>query len=292
MVEQEMDAGEFVNRSEAESTPFASALGLHAKEVTSKKYSSASELSRIQAMQHHPLSLSSLASIRGSDMVIYRDIRLEKELVPSAVRRELAPIPHVFNIACKTRRMDSLSNPVELIREPNVDDSLVRRILSANVWTLKKEELVCEHLNELEMICRYTWSAELPKIMRFAETAMHRSEITSVLRNNVDLDRHVALLQMTKNGSARNRPLSPKAIEFLKTFPNGMTITFLEAGQTPYQKHLVTLMTAYGAYRKGLSMQLKQRNLSPAIEKSIEGDHFLREIPRYSDAKYSRRDPH
>ena len=65
MIEREMDAGVFVSRNEAEATSFSSALELYAKEVTSKKRSSASELSRIQAMQRHPLALRSLASIRG-----------------------------------------------------------------------------------------------------------------------------------------------------------------------------------------------------------------------------------
>ena len=163
-----MDAGVFVSRSEAEATSFASALELYAKEITCKKRSSASELSRIQAMQRHPMALRSLASIRGSDMASYRDSRLEEGLAPATVRRELALISHVFTIARKEWRMESLTNPVELIRQPSVDDSRERRILSADVWTQKGGKLLYEHVDELEMICRYSRSTELPKIMTVA----------------------------------------------------------------------------------------------------------------------------
>lgn len=262
MIEREMNAGVFVSRNEAEATSFSSALELYAKEVTSKKRSSASELSRIQAMQRHPLALRSLASIRGSDMATYRDMRLKEGMAPSTVRRELALISHVFTIARKEWRMESLSNPVELIRQPSVDDARERRILSADVWTHKDGKLVCEHLDELEMICRHSRSAELPKIVAFAvETAMRRSEITGLLRANVNRDKRVALLPMTKNGSARGVPLSSKAVEILeslterddghcfKSRPDSITKAFADA-----------IADARSAYTVGLSLHLKQKS--------------------------------
>lgn len=82
-------------------------------------------------------------------MAGYLDERLAEGLAPATVRRELALISHVFTIARKEWRMESLSNPVELIHQPSVDDARNRRILSANVWTLQNDELVCEHLDEL-----------------------------------------------------------------------------------------------------------------------------------------------
>lgn len=288
MIEREMDAGVFVSRNEAEATSFSSALELYAKEVTSKKRSSASELSRIQAMQRHPLALRSLASIRGSDMATYRDMRLEEGMAPSTVRRELALISHVFTIARKEWRMESLSNPVELIRQPSVDDARERRILSADVWTRKDGKLVCEHLDELDMICRHSRSAELPKIVAFAvETAMRRSEITGLLRANVNLNKRVALLPMTKNGSARGVPLSSKAVEILeslserddgrcfKSRPDSITKAFADA-----------VADARSAYTDGLSLHLKQKKLSQAkIDKHISDDPFLMDL-RFHDLRH------
>ena len=288
MIEREMDAGVFVSRNEAEATSFSSALESYAKEVTSKKRSSASELSRIQAMQRHPLARRSLASIRGSDMATYRDMRLEEGLAPSTVRRELALISHVFTIARKEWRMESLSNPVELVRQPSVDDARERRILSADVWTRKDGKLVCEHLDELEMICRHSRSAELPKIVAFAvETAMRRSEITGLLRANVNRDKRVALLPMTKNGSARGVPLSSKAVEILeslaeredgrcfKSRPDSITKAFADA-----------VANARNAYTEGLSRHFKQKKLSQEkIDKRIGDDPFLTDL-RFHDMRH------
>ena len=288
MIEREMDAGVFVSRNEAEATSFSSALDLYAKEVTSKKRSSASELSRIQALQRHPLALRSLASIRGSDMAIYRDMRLEEGMAPSTVRRELALISHVFTIARKEWRMESLSNPVELIRQPSVDDSRERRILSADVWTRKDGQLVSEHLDELEMIGRHSRSVELPKIVAFAvETAMRRSEITGLQRANVNLDKRVALLPMTKNGSARGVPLSSKAVKILnylaerddgrcfKSKPDSITKAFADA-----------VADARNAYSEGLALHLKQKKLSQEkIDNRINNDPFLLNL-RFHDLRH------
>jgi len=288
MIEREMDAGVFVSRSEAEATSFASALELYAKEITCKKRSSASELSRIQAMQRHPMALRSLASIRGSDMASYRDSRLEEGLAPATVRRELALISHVFTIARKEWRMESLTNPVELIRQPSVDDSRERRILSADVWTQKGGKLLHEHVDELEMICRYSRSTELPKIMTFAvETAMRRSEITGLQRANVNLEKRVALLPMTKNGSSRGVPLSSKAVDILSNLgeredgrcfrsrPDSITKAFANA-----------IADARNTYTEGLSLHLKQQKLSQdKIDKHIEADPFLMDL-RFHDLRH------
>ena len=288
MIEREMDAGVFVSRSEAEATSFSSALELYAKEVTSKKRSSASELSRIRAMQRNPLALRSLASIRGSDMAVYRDMRLGQGLTPSTVRRELALISHVFTIARKEWRMESLSNPVELIRQPSVDDARERRVLSADVWTRKEGKLGCEHVDELEMIRRHSRSTELPKIMTFAvETAMRRSEITGLQSSNVNLDKRVALLPMTKNGSSRGVPLSSKAVYILNNLaeredgrcfrsrPDTITKAFADA-----------IADARNAYTEGLALYLKQKKLSQdKIEKRIKDDPFLIDL-RFHDLRH------
>jgi integrase len=288
MIEREMDAGVFVSRNEAEATSFSSALELYAKEVTSKKRSSASELSRIQAMQRHPLALRSLASIRGSDMATYRDLRLEEGLAPSTVRRELALISHVFTIARKEWRMESLSNPVELIRQPSVDDARERRILSADVWTRKDGKLVCEHLDELEMISRHSRSAELPKIVAFAvETAMRRSEITGLLRANVNRSKRVALLPMTKNGSARGVPLSSKAVEILESLPERDDGRCFKSRPDSITKAFAdAIADARSAYMEGLSLHLKQKKLSQGkIDKHISDDPFLMNL-RFHDLRH------
>lgn len=288
MIEREMDAGVFVSRNEAESTSFAKALQMYAEQVTSKKRSSDSELSRIQALQRHPLALRSLASIRGADMASYRDQRLAEGLAAATVRRELALISHVFTIARKEWRMESLSNPVELIRQPSVDDARDRRILSSDVWTLRDGKLICEHLDELEMICRYARSTELPQIVRFAvETGMRRSEIAGLVRINVDIKKRTALLPLTKNGTARGVPLSSCAAEIVKSQPvRDDGLVFKSRPDTITKAFNDAVSGARQAYIEGLSLYLQQKKLSPTkIEQAITSDAFLKNL-RFHDLRH------
>lgn len=288
MIEREMDAGVFVSRNEAESTSFAKALEMYAEQVTSKKRSSDSELSRIQALQRHPLALRSLASIRGADMASYRDQRLAEGLAAATVRRELALISHVFTIARKAWRMESLSNPVELIRQPSVDDARDRRILSADVWTLRDGKLICEHLDELEMLCRHARSTELPQIIRFAvETGMRRSEITGLMRTNVDLKKRTAMLPLTKNGSARGVPLSSQAVEIVKSQPK------LEDGRV-FKSRPDTITKAFNgalaharqAYVEGLALRLQSEEIPPQkIRQLVDSTPFLINL-RFHDLRH------
>lgn len=221
-------------------------------------------------------------------MASYRDQRLSEGLAAATVRRELALISHVFTIARKEWRMESLSNPVELIRQPSVDDARDRRILSADVWMIRDGQLVCEHLDELEMICRYSRSAELPQIAQFAvETGMRRSEITSLLRANVDLEKRTAMLPLTKNGSARGVPLSSRAVEILKNQPKR------EDGRA-YRSRPDTITKAFNdaavdgrqAYVEGLTLQLQRESLpQDKIDQLIGSDPFLVDL-RFHDLRH------
>ena len=288
MIEREMDAGIFVSRNEAESTSFAKALELYAKEVTSKKRSSDSELSRIQALQRHPLALRSLASIRGADMATYRDQRLKEGMAPATVRRELALISHVFTIARKEWRMESLSNPVELIRQPSVDDARDRRILSTDVWMLRDGKLVCEHLDELEMICRHTHSAELPQIARFAvETGMRRSEIAGLQIGNIDVEKRTATLPLTKNGSSRGVPLSSRAVEIVKSQPKREDgRVFRSRPDTITKAFNNAVADAQRAYMTGIALRLQREGLpQQKLDQLIENDPFLKDL-RFHDLRH------
>lgn len=288
MIEREMDAGVFVSRNEAESTSFAKALEMYVEQVTSKKRSSDSELSRIKALKRHPLALRSLASIRGADMASYRDQRLAEGLAAATVRRELALISHVFTIARKEWRMESLSNPVELIRQPSVDDARDRRILSADVWTLRDGKLICEHLDELEIICRYARSAELPQIARFAvETGMRRSEIAGLMQTNIDLQKRTALLPLTKNGSARGVPLSSSAVEIIKSQPKREDGRVFKSRPDTITKAFNDATTdARKIYLEGLSLHLQRQGVcQEEINQLIQSDPLLVDL-RFHDLRH------
>lgn len=184
--------------------------------------------------------------------------------------------------------MESLSNPVELIRQPSVDDARDRRILSADVWTLRGGVLICEHLDELEMICRYARSAELAHIVRFAvETGMRRSEITGLLRSNIDVEKRTATLPLTKNGSSRGVPLSSRAVEIVKSQPKREDgLVFKSRPDTITKAFNAAITDARKAYIEGISLQLRNEGLSQEkIKKLIEKNTFLIDL-RFHDLRH------
>jgi len=166
-----------------------------------------------------PLALRPLASIRGADLASLRDAWL-KDYAPATVLRRLAVLSHVFSVARKEWGMESLSNPVEVVRKPVPNNARVRRVeeLERSV----PDEVAADGVRqmqggELDRVMMASSSALLPSIILLAvETAMRRGEIVGLRWEHIDLERRVAHLPATKNGSARDVPLSTKAIAVLE----------------------------------------------------------------------------
>lgn len=118
--------------------------------------------------------------------------------------------------------MESLSNPVELVRKPQPNNARSRRITAIDQVedTPSNEEADSDRDTkdgELERVVAASGSALLPSIIWLAvETAMRRGEIVSLRWEHVDLKRRVAHLPATKNGTARDVPLSSKAVTVLQ----------------------------------------------------------------------------
>lgn len=157
-----------------------------------------------------------MASIRSADVAKLRDEWL-KIYAPATVLRRLALLSHVFNVSRKEWGMESLLNPVEAIRKPQPKNSRTRRLEALPVVSEKTGVTSGKEIaNEIEHIIAATHSLVLPTIILLAlETAMRRSEIAELRWRFIDLDRRVAHLPDTKNGNARDVPLSTKAITIL-----------------------------------------------------------------------------
>jgi integrase len=70
--------------------------------------------------------------------------------------------------------------------------------------------------DRLEEAAKQTKNAHIWPIIVFAiETGMRRGEILGLHWEHVELDRCIAFLPLTKNGSSREVPLSTKAIKVL-----------------------------------------------------------------------------
>ncbi|NIF90028.1 site-specific integrase [Burkholderia sp. Cy-637] len=225
MIESEMSRGIWISRSEAEATTLFEALKRYEEEVSLLKKGAAQESSIIKTCQAVDLAKRPLATVRSADIAKLRDEWL-KNYKPATVLRRLAVLSHVFSIARKEWGMESLSNPVELVRKPQPNNARTRRIAAGDALTVAPsgEEPESERGaqdGELERVARASGSALLPLIIWLAvETAMRRGEIVSLLWMHVDLNRCVVHLPSTKNGNARDVPLSSRAIGVLQVLKN------------------------------------------------------------------------
>lgn len=96
-------------------------------------------------------------------------------LKPATVLRRLAVLSHVFSIARKEWGMESLLNPLELVRKPQANNARTRRLPSQDPG---KDELDRQAMHgELERVVAASSSKALPAIVWLAvETAMRRGE--------------------------------------------------------------------------------------------------------------------
>ncbi len=217
-----MARGVWVSRSEAEATTLYEALTRYEEEVSQAKKGSAQEASVLKMCKAIDLAKRPLAAIRSADVAKLRDHWL-KNYKPATVLRRLAILSHVFNVARKEWGMESLSNPVELVRKPQPNNARKRRIASSDEPALDLpdggdpgSERGAQD-DELERVIAASSSTLLPAIIWLAvETAMRRGEIVSLQWDNVDLKRRVAHLPATKNGDARDVPLSSRAVTVLQ----------------------------------------------------------------------------
>lgn len=220
-IESEIDRGVFVSRAAAENTTLSEVLTRYEREILPSKKGASPELSVLRIWQATELSTRVMATVRSVDVAKLRDEWLVNRK-PATVLRRLAVLSHVFSIARKEWGMESLTNPVDLVRKPQPNNARTRRITSgdsASDASGADEEGSSRSARdgELERVMAASGSTLLPSIICLAvETAMRRGEIVSLRWENVDLKRRIAHLPTTKNGSSRDVPLSTRAIAVLQ----------------------------------------------------------------------------
>jgi integrase len=209
--ERQLDAGEWRPRDDAATTTLTEALNRYAREVTPGKKGAAREVNRIKAWQAHPLAKKSLASVRGKDVAEFRDAERKRGMADATIRLALVLLSSVFETARKEWGMETLVNPVRLVRLPSGSRQRNRRLEAG------EEEFL---LKGFEKSCRNL--AAVP-IVKFAiATSMRQGEILGLRWEDVDLGKGVAHLSDTKNGAPRDVPLSSEARAVLKAMPRSI----------------------------------------------------------------------
>lgn len=209
--ELDMRRGVYIDSSHAERLFLSTALERYISEVSSQKAATTLDRERVRAnilTQH--LGGYSLAAMTPEILAKYRDARLAtvsertgRLVGANAVRLELALLSHLFNTAIREWGVALTVNPVTNISKPKVPQGRDRRL------TPEEEKRL---LTEAD-----AWSNPfMGWIVRLAlETAMRHGEILGLCRSQVNLKKGVVHLPQTKNGSARDVPLSEEAEQIL-----------------------------------------------------------------------------
>lgn len=211
-----MDQGAFVSRTSAERTTLAETLNRYLAEVTPLHRGGAVEAIRIRKLLRHKLVHLSLVALNAQRIATYRDERL-REVSPGTVLRELQILSAIFNHARREWGL-AVENPVAAIRRPAPNRARARRLEGDE----EEKLLAALEPDERDDSGKYRGMRNpwVKPIVLFAlETAMRRGEMLSLTWNDVDLNRRVALLHLTKNGNSRAVPLSTKALEVLRPLP-------------------------------------------------------------------------
>lgn len=189
---------------------FGQLLERYIDEVTATKRGARQEEIRLRRiLGDKKLCGRKLDDLTATDFAEWRDRRL-KEVSPASVRRELASLSPACTIAVKEWRW-LRANPVREIAWPEPGDPRSRR------WSDEEIELVLVASGYSREKPPATATARVGAAVLFAiETAMRGGEICHLSWDRVDVERRVAHLTETKNGDARDVPLSREALRILR----------------------------------------------------------------------------
>lgn len=187
-----------------ESTTLGDLLRRYQLEVTPKKRGHVQEAQRIDVLLRHDLAHRTLIGLSASDLAAYRDERLQT-VSPATALREIAIFSHVIEVAMKDWGMPLARNPAKAIRRPQVSNARERRLRG------DEEARLLAACDTGRIACMRAL------IVVASDSGMRRGELLGLRWRDVALDRRIASLSLTKNGSARQVPLTSRAVEAIRS---------------------------------------------------------------------------
>ncbi len=215
-VELEMDRGTWAPIRPADTTTLREILQRYKAEITPTKRSEIKENSALGILLDTRIAKMPIGKIEGVDIAKLRDEWLTA-LSPATVIKRLNTLSAVFQTAKKEWGYKSLGNPVLEIKKPPAPAGRDRRVEDEDDEDGRRIES-----GEIERLLAVSQSTSLRNAVTLAlETGMRRGELCKLTWCMIDLKNGVAYLPgtITKNGQAREVPLSQLAIEVLQTMP-------------------------------------------------------------------------
>ena len=190
------------NRKELDHISLGDLVIRYRDTVLPEKRSQEVETIVLNAFLRHPMCRKPLSHISTGDFAQYRDQRLT-EISPISLKRQLAPLHNMFEVAGKEWNIPIRENPLSKLKLRAPENKRERR--------LKHGEL--ERLLEAGRNLKNPYV--IPIILFALETAMRRGEILSLHWGHIDLERSSAIVLDAKNGYSRSILLSPRAVALL-----------------------------------------------------------------------------
>lgn len=285
-VENEMDTGAWRDRSEGDRTTLTEALDRYVREISPNKAATTqkADAGRIRTLSRHGFARVALSRLTSNDVSLYIQARQHDGVGANQIRLELSMLSNLYTVARTAWGMSYLVNPVPLAKaaRPKTPPGRERRLVD----------------NEEARLLSAA-SPEFGAVIRFAlATAMRRGEIAEITWNKVDLARRCLLLGSvkTKNRTARSVPLSPAALDVLKTIPRridgsvfGMTANAISlAWKRVIEKTGIEGLTFHDVRHEAISRLFEDTDLDMIEIRAITGHKTLQMLARYTHLRTHR----
>lgn len=243
------------------------ALKKFLREVSAKRKGHRQEKVFINALMRHSIASETFKSITPIHIKEWRDERL-KAVSAATVNREMNVLSAVFQAGKEwdwttenvVRGVKRPQKPKPRDRRPSDDE--IERVQDAlgfdGVVTTKQHEVAVAFLLAIE-------------------SAMRLGEICGIRPEHMHLDQRYVTLPDTKNDTARDVPLSSRAIELLKLVPDGFTVG-MESASTLFRK------ACSRAKIEGLTFHDSRREALTRLSKKV-GVMELAKISGHKDLK-------
>ncbi len=203
-IETEIDSGKF----DVPDMTFSELIDKYLKEVTIHKKGARHETLRLLRLCDMDIGSVKLINLSENDFIKWRDERL-KTVSPASVLREWNTLSNLMNIAINEWKFLKV-NHLKSVKKPKTPKERTRRYSD-------------EEIERLVFVSGYDFS-HLPltvlsragAAMLFAiETAMRAGEICNATWDDYHADKRILHIPTSKNGHARNVPLSTQAIKII-----------------------------------------------------------------------------
>lgn len=202
------------------------ALRRYASELDDERGGARWERIRLAAFERDPLALRRLAALGPDDFAAWRDARLRTQaqrrqttVAPATVAREMNLLRSVLETARKEWRW-LRTNPMADVSWPKSPKGRARRI------TPEEEADLTAALGVATLRADTATQRVGLAFLLALETAMRSGEILALTWPNIHLAEQYVHLPRTKNGDARDVPLSKRAVEILRAMPLGFGPVF------------------------------------------------------------------